>query len=200
MTADVPRIAALPVHADIVHHPAESRAKSTSMHGAVLAPDWVRVVEFVPAAMASYDLATTVLLYPSKDAVSLRDLPPEDLARISRVVLVDSQWQRANQVLRHPAIAALRPVRISTATTAFWRYQSHGSDHLSTVEALYYVMREFHEAKTGRAYAGEFDDLLYYFSFTYSLIQEHYRAHPDIAFGHIPDYIDYGDAPHVPDS
>jgi len=189
----VPRVA-LPLRADIVHHPAESLAKRTSVHGALLAPEFVRIVEFDPAALAPYPPASTVLLFPSAQSVRLQDLPRAELDAIERVVLVDSQWQRANAVLRHPALRALRPIHLSSgAQTAFWRYQSFGRDHLATIEALYYFEREYLEAKTGKPYAGEFDDLLWYFSFNYRLIQQYYRTHTQLRFFHIENYIHYDD-------
>lgn len=191
LTDSVPRVE-LPVKADIVHHPAEHRSKSTSIHGAMLAPDWVRVVEYPDSINpADMDPNTTVLLFPSKDSVNVCDLPKERIDKIQRVVLIDSQWQKTGGMMRNEYIAALPCVKISTARTAFWRYQSHGADHLATVEALYWFMREFYEAKSGKKYEGHFDDLLWYFSNTFYLIQDYYKKHPEKTFNHIDGYIHY---------
>lgn len=191
LTPSVPRVT-LPLKADIIHHPAEHRSKSTSVHGSMLSPEWVRVVEYPDSIeAAAMDPETTVLLFPSKDSVNVCDLPPERLEKIQRVVLIDSQWQKTGGMMRHELIKRLPCVKISAARTAFWRYQSHGADHLATVEALYWFMREFHEAKFRRKYDGEFDDLLWYFANTFYLIQDYYKAHPEKTFNHIDGYIHY---------
>ena len=195
LTEGVPRVA-LPLAADIVHYRTEQRSKSTSVHGVLLAPAHVRLVEYprdVDARPAPYDAAETVVLYPAPDAVAVAELPRAALAQIRRVVLLDSQWSNAPRMLRHPALAGLRRVTLRTARTAFWRYQRHGQDHLATIEALYWFVREFAAARDGTPYAGQFDNLLWYFSFNYALIQEHYNKRRDRSFVHIKNYIRYKD-------
>ena len=196
LTAGVPRVE-LPIAADIVHYYTEQRSKSTSVHGPLLAPAQVRLVEYprdVDAMAAPYDAAETVVLYPAEDAVGVADMPRAALERVRRVVLLDSQWSNAPRMLRHPVLAGLRHVKIRAARTAFWRYQNHGQDHLATVEALYWFMREFAVARSGAPYAGQFDNLLWYFSFNYTLIQEHYNSRRDRSFVHIKNYIRYKDS------
>lgn len=195
LTEGVPRVE-LPIAADIVHYYTEQRSKSTSVHGPLLAPAQVRLVEYprdVDAMAAPYDAAETVVLYPAEDAVGVAEMPRAALARVRRVVLLDSQWSNAPRMLRHAALAGLRHVKIRAARTAFWRYQNHGQDHLATVEALYWFMREFAAAQSGAPYAGQFDNLLWYFSFNYTLIQEHYNSRRDRSFVHIKNYIRYKD-------
>ena len=188
----VPRVV-LPVKADILHYHKEQRSKSTSVHGALLAPDFVRVLEYPRDvdAMEPYDARETVVLFPSDSAVEVSELPADKLAAIRRVVLLDSQWSNAPRMLENPVVAGLQHVKIRAARTAFWRYQRKGQDHLSTVEALYWFMREFSEARSGGKYDGSCDNLLWYFSFNYALIQKYYNKRRDRSFVHIPGYIHY---------
>ena len=193
LTSGVPHVE-LPMCADIVHYYTEQRSKSTSMHGALLAPQNVRLVEYpsaVDAMKEPYDPKETIVLYPAEDAVTVAEMPAEELARVKRVVLLDSQWSNAPRMLRHRALSGLRHVKIQTAKTAFWRYQRHGQDHLATVEALYWFMREVYEAREHTAYTGQFDDLLWYFAFNYAIIQQHYNSRRDRSFVHINGYIRY---------
>ena len=53
---------------------------------------------------------------------------------IKRIVVVDSQWQKAKAVLNHPNLQKLKCVRINSNKTAFWRYQHHGDEFLATIE------------------------------------------------------------------
>ena len=190
--APAPRVA-LPLRADVWHHRAEHRQKSTALHARILAPADVRLVEYpADAGACAYDAAETLLLYPAPDAVAGAALPDAVRARARRVVVLDSPWQKTGGMRAHPALRGLRCVRIRGAATAFWRHQAHGPGYLSTIEALYWFMREFW-ARThpGAPYAGHLDNLLWYFAFNYSVVQQHYRAHPELAFRHIKGYIHY---------
>jgi DTW domain. len=60
----------------------------------------------------------------------------EEAAKIKRVVVVDSQWQKAKAVLSHPNLTKLKCVRINSSKTAFWRYQHHGDEFLATIEGF----------------------------------------------------------------
>ncbi len=41
--------------------------------------------------------------------------------------------------------------------------------------AIYYFVQEYQTKLAGGVYKGEFDDLLYFFSYTYELIQKTYK-------------------------
>lgn len=194
--APAPRVA-LPLRADVWHHRAEHVQKSTALHARILAPADVRLVEYPSAADACTGAygAETLLLYPAPDAVEVAALPDDVVARARRVVVLDSAWQKTGGMRAHPALQGLRCVRVRGAATAFWRHQDHGPGFLSTVEALYWFMREFWaRAHPHTPYAGHLDNLLWYFSFNYSVVQQHYRAHPEITFRHIKGYIKYDDS------
>ena len=135
----------LPMHVDIIHHVGENVKKSTSIHGCILAPDFCRFLEF-PADLppGGYDPASTVLLYPTPDAVFLDD-PRVDLLSVKRVLVIESTWSKSDVVSSHPALAKLRRVKIRERESTFWRYQELGRHFLSTLEAIYYICKEFQQ-------------------------------------------------------
>ena len=76
-----------------------------------------------------------------------------------------------------------RHVRIQNQTTLFWRYQNFDAGFLSTIEAIYWFYRELEQALyPDQAYGGQVDDLLFYFKMQWELIQEFYKARPEITF------------------
>jgi DTW domain-containing protein YfiP len=99
---------ALPIKLDIVRHVRESRQKSTALHALVLgAPGSVRIAETPDLdALGAFDPARTLLLYPSKESVTLAEMG-EALRGVDRVVVVDSTWQQAASVLRSPQLQGL---------------------------------------------------------------------------------------------
>ena len=80
-------------------------------------------------------------------------------------------------MLEHPAIARLvRKVQLREppSESRFWRYHSKGEGHLSSVEALYYLLKEY-EALTGkRTEGGSLEGLFYLFRLQLRVIQGHY--------------------------
>jgi hypothetical protein len=68
----------LPSKVIIIQHPRELKSKSTAVHAKVLSPDFVEVYQYpsIPDFL-SYD--NCVILYPSKEALSMEELVhPED--------------------------------------------------------------------------------------------------------------------------
>jgi hypothetical protein len=47
---------------------------------------------------------------------------------------------------------------------------------LSTIEAIYYFVREYHENILGGSYLDEYDDLLFFFVYFYRKIREKYQG------------------------
>ena len=202
----------LPVDFDIIHHPGENVFKSTSIHACVLCPSQCRFIEH-PHEIPKYDPQTTVLLYPTRDAfqIDTQDNDEEDpnlstkvdsassnfsallplfqldFSRINRVVVIESTWQKGESVAVHPYLASLPKIRLRERESTYWRYQELGRNYLSTLEAIYWVSREFvnrrirlkarEEEKSERdvaSYGGEFDDLMYIYAFQHSRIRERY--------------------------
>ncbi|KAH3762935.1 fibroblast growth factor 7 [Pelomyxa schiedti] len=179
----------LPVDVDIIHYPTELLTKSTAVHAKLLAPTQVSIIDY--PNVPDYSLSDHLLLYPSKTSVSLNELSLEDLRQVRKLVVIDSQWHKANAVLRHPNLQKLRCVKIVTSKTLFWRYQQHGDEFLATIEAIYQFMREHFEASQSSPYAGAYDNLLFYYSFFYNLIQTAYKSNPASKFTRKQNYIKY---------
>eukprot|EP01133_Synstelium_polycarpum_P001129 gene1129-1291_t len=159
----------LPIKCDILHYPTELLSKSTAIHSKVIAKEDVTIYEFPD--VPDYNVEETVLLFPSNESEFVRE---SDLSGVKRVVFIDSQWNTANRILRDPRVSKLRCIKIDMKKTLFWRYQKHGDAFLATIEAIYYFFREYHLRVTGN-YAGEYDNLLYYYALFYNLIQHTYK-------------------------
>lgn len=110
-----------------------------------------------------------------------------DVSKIKRVVFIDSQWNRIGRILPDERLSRLPKVKITSYKTHFWRYQQEGADCLSTIEAIYHFYREFHTRAFGD-YAGDYDNLLWYFTFFHGLIQNHYKAN-QLEFPRIPGWL-----------
>ncbi|RKO92085.1 DTW domain-containing protein [Blyttiomyces helicus] len=188
--AHTPPAVSLPVKIDILRHPHEKLGKTTSTHARVLAPHDTEIVPFrgseedVEEMRRRYpDPSRVLLLFPSKvaDATPLSSHPPSE---ISCIILLDGTWKQGRAMARSLLTLPFPRIRISSRRTFFWRYQPFGLDHLSTIEAVYWVTREYHEAFSAGAtgYDGRFDDLLFYFKHNFELIQEMYLNSPGKRF------------------
>jgi hypothetical protein len=179
-----------------VHHVGENVKKSTSIHACILSPDYCRFLEY-PHQLPAYDPRTTILLYPTADAVYLDD-PRIDLTPVTRVIVIESTWAKSDIVSTHPALSGLQRVKIRDHESTFWRYQELGRHFLSTLEAIYYTCEEFQQRKKAIAAASagassstvtssssspstvstceySIDDLLYFYAFQHSRITDRYR-------------------------
>lgn len=172
----------LPVSVDVIHHPTELVSKSTALHAKIISPQDVTVYEF--PNFPEYNRDETLLLFPGKDSLAIEEI---DFSTIRKVVFVDSQWQKTKRMLHDPKLQGLRCVRIDMQKTTFWRYQKCGDNCLATIEAIYYFFKEYQTKKFG-SYNGEYDNLMYYYSYFYNIIQEHYRKTSKV-FPRIDNYI-----------
>jgi len=67
----------------------------------------------------------------------------------------------------------LQRIELTSHETKFWRHQvDKPATYLSTIEAIYYCAREYHEltSATGH-YNQEYDNLLFFFIYFYHKIQ-----------------------------
>ena len=128
--------------------------------------------------------------------------------------MIDSTWQQTKKILRDQKISGLSCVKIRTHKTNFWRFfwcliYSFSSDSVDInllvmitspplrvfmislwfkfVTAIYFFVREWTQKAKGR-YEGEFDDLLFYYSYMYELIQKTYQK-DNKRFARIERYI-----------
>jgi DTW domain-containing protein YfiP len=166
----------LPIKLDILRHPKELKTKSTALHAQVLCgSEQVRTVELPEVdQLTDVDPETTVLLFPTPDALALDEVP--DLDKVTRVVVIDSTWQQANAVLRNDFCKKItRRVKLAeNHPTSFWRPQRKGDDHLATIEAMYYFFKERFEIlnKGKLEYDGRYDNMLYIFMAQLRLIED----------------------------
>ncbi|CAO3642520.1 unnamed protein product [Mucor hiemalis] len=85
-------------------------------------------------------------------------------------------------------------VTIAPRKTHFWRFQNVDDYHLATIEAIYYLYREFGETYQA-PYDGSYDNLLFYYKFFYNMIQDNYQ-NKSVSFSRRhqqKDYIKYNE-------
>ncbi|KAI9011210.1 DTW domain-containing protein [Gaertneriomyces semiglobifer] len=101
-----------------------------------------------------------------------------------RLIVLDGTWKQGRAMANSISKNGLRfrHVRIHERQTLFWRHQPFGESHLSTIEAVYWFFRDYHEAYCSTAYNGSYDNLLFYFKYQWELIQGFYRANPTRTF------------------
>ncbi|CAO3637162.1 unnamed protein product [Cunninghamella blakesleeana] len=97
-----------------------------------------------------------------------------------------------------PQLKGLQQITIEPRQTYFWRFQQKSDNHLATIEAIYYIYREYadaYETSSSLEYHGQYDNLMFYYKFFYNLIQDKYRKNHDRTFNrrHKKDYIKYED-------
>lgn len=69
-------------------------------------------------------------------------------------------------------LTGLLQIELKTRKTCFWRHQKGKPDtYLSTIEAIYYFLVDYHQEILKENYKGQYDNLLYFFSFMYTLIK-----------------------------
>lgn len=72
-------------------------------------------------------------------------------------------------------------MELKTRETKFWRHQRDiPNTYLSTVEAMYYFLREFHDQFISNTYRGEYDNLLFFFKFMHGKIRTLYDGGDDL--------------------
>ena len=118
-------------------------------------------------------------------------------------MVVDGTWQQASSLTKFTEeLKNIRKVTINPQKTFFWRYQNRSENHLATIEALYYFLKEYYEvyessnsSNSGNYnYDGRYDDLLWYYKYFYEFIQATYRNDKDrkhFTTRHRQGYIDY---------
>lgn len=193
-------------------HEQELDSKSTAIHAKLLSPSQISIHQFhrttiVPASPESNssDLVEEIIanpgayvvLFPDETSIELKDLSAEEFSQIRNVIVIDGTWSQAAAINRTDPYCKLRRIKINAnLKTVFWRYQDLGEHCLSTIEAIYYFMREFLVAQETInsemvTYDGRYDNLLFFFSFFYHLIQRSYNNNPDRKYTsrHRSDYI-----------
>ncbi|XP_075431742.1 tRNA-uridine aminocarboxypropyltransferase 1 isoform X2 [Ascaphus truei] len=91
---------------------------------------------------------------------------------LKKVVFIDSTWNQTNKIVSDERLQGLVQVELTERKTCFWRHQKGSPDtYLSTIEAIYYFMLDYHTHILNKDYGGEYDDLLFFYSFMYRLVK-----------------------------
>ncbi|KAH7052855.1 DTW domain-containing protein [Linnemannia elongata] len=194
----------LPIKLDVIKHEQERDGKSTALHAKILAPDDVEVYGWKD--MPKYEnVDRLLLLFPSPGAKQLSEIDPESF---DKLVVIDGTWEQANKMSKSDSpLLRMKRVTIAPHETLFWRHQRKASDHLATIEAIYFFLREYHETYLTAEwidshqlgpYTHQFDDMLWFYKYFYELIQKTYRERTDgreFTLKHTKGYIRYDDEP-----
>ncbi|KAG0368139.1 DTW domain-containing protein [Gamsiella multidivaricata] len=132
----------LPIKIDVIKHEQERDGKSTALHAKILAPDDVEVYGW--KQMPEYkDVDRLLLLFPSPGAKQLSEIDPSSF---DKLVVIDGTWEQASKMAKSDSpLLRMKRVTIAPHETLFWRHQRKSDDHLATIEAIYYFLREYHE-------------------------------------------------------
>ncbi|KAM3925581.1 tRNA-uridine aminocarboxypropyltransferase 1 isoform 1-T2 [Leptodactylus fuscus] len=101
----------------------------------------------------------------------------ENTNYLKKVIFIDSTWNQTNKIISDERLQGLVSVELTERKTSFWRHQKGSPDtYLSTIEAIYYFMVDYHMQILEKDYNGEYDNLLFFFSFMYTLIRDAKKA------------------------
>lgn len=86
-----------------LRHPKEKISKSSIVPSKIIAPDNVEIrhdMEIGPLLKDDETYDNVVLLFPAEDAKDVNSISHEELAKIKRVVLIDSTWNQTKHFLK----------------------------------------------------------------------------------------------------
>ncbi|XP_077569705.1 tRNA-uridine aminocarboxypropyltransferase 1 [Stigmatopora nigra] len=99
---------------------------------------------------------------------------------LQRVVFIDSTWNQTNKISTDERLQDLLQVELKTRKTCFWRSQRGKPDtYLATIEAIYYFLKDFHEQYLAQEYSGEYDNLLFFYSYLHTVVNKSKEAKQD---------------------
>uniref|UniRef100_A0A3Q3JNB7 tRNA-uridine aminocarboxypropyltransferase 1 n=1 Tax=Monopterus albus TaxID=43700 RepID=A0A3Q3JNB7_MONAL len=184
----------LPVKIDIIKHPNETDGKSTAIHAKLLAPGDITIYTYPCIPEFEKDKVSfcfVVLVFPGPGAVSVQDMmqhlyertdnrpnesshePHSRSCPLQRVVFIDSTWNQTNKISTDERLQDLLQVELKMRKTCFWRHQKGKPDtYLATIEAIYYFLKDFHEHCLAQEYNGEYDNLLFFYSYLHSVVNK----------------------------
>ncbi|XP_016065617.1 PREDICTED: DTW domain-containing protein 1 [Miniopterus natalensis] len=91
---------------------------------------------------------------------------------LKKIIFIDSTWNQTNKIFSDERLQGLLQVELKTRKTCFWRHQRGKPDtFLSTIEAIYYFLVDYHTDVLKEKYKGQYDNLLFFYSFMYQLIK-----------------------------
>ncbi|XP_012865512.1 PREDICTED: DTW domain-containing protein 1 isoform X1 [Dipodomys ordii] len=100
------------------------------------------------------------------------DLKESRGTTLKKIIFIDSTWNQTNKIFTDERLQGLLQVELKTRKTCFWRHQKGKPDtFLSTIEAIYYFLVGYHTDVLKEKYEGQYDNLLFFYSFMYQLIK-----------------------------
>nr|XP_020645744.1 DTW domain-containing protein 1 isoform X2 [Pogona vitticeps] len=91
---------------------------------------------------------------------------------LSKIVFIDSTWNQTKKIITDERLQGLLQIELKSRKTCFWRHQKGKPDtYLSTIEAIYYFLVDYHKEVLKEKYDGQYDNLLFFFAFMYRLIK-----------------------------
>jgi len=179
----IPKVS-LPCLVDIIKHPKEIDGKSTAVHAGVLSSD-VRIFTYPQIPDYTKEL-NVLLIFPDKSSIRVEDLwtqldssPNIESSSkksccqlpFSRAVFIDCTWNQTRKIFNDERLKGLQCVELTSRNTLFWRYQKgKPNTYLATVEAIYYFVLDVHRNLLKQDYAGQYDNLLFFFKFFFQKI------------------------------
>ncbi|CAL1535654.1 unnamed protein product [Lymnaea stagnalis] len=110
---------------------------------------------------------------PSEPPLKLIKSTGTHFLPFDRVVFVDSTWNQTHNIINDERLKNLKRVELRSRNTHFWRCQDgKPKTYLSTIEAIYYFIKDFHTIFINSEYNHEYDNLLFFFSFMYQKIRK----------------------------
>lgn len=99
-----------------------------------------------------------------------------------RAVFIDSTWKQTKGIIADDRLKDMTCIQLKSRETKFWRHQKNNpATYLSTIEAVYYLVQDYHELfLDDTSYNGEYDNLLFFFSFMYQKIRTMYDGGKDL--------------------
>ena len=205
----------LPVQFHIIRHQSEKTSKSSIIPLKMTYREDVHLYTFAPPDRFNkddkegvitppfpdnMDWTRAAILFPGTNAVGVNEMGDdqwEGETAIEHIIVIDSTWSTALQVIQKTKnLKAVRHmIKLSSSNkTIFWRHQAIGRECLATCEAIYVLLREVWDRKGDAAgvYDRRYDDVLYYYIFIHSLVNDSYRDTKRHR-GHLPDYAIVGD-------
>ncbi|KAL0483272.1 hypothetical protein AKO1_014625 [Acrasis kona] len=174
----------LPVKVVVIQDAREVKGKNTACHAKIIANQDVEIFTY-PDIPDYINKDNSVLLYPTDGCESVGEAiksRSDNNKKLEYVVFIDSTWQKSKRIINNEVISTLPRIRISQHKTLFWRNQKFDIHFLSTIEAIHYFFRDYHEATNQGSYEGQYDDLLYLFLYQYEVIQRRYKNNTELTF------------------
>ncbi|TRY90195.1 hypothetical protein DNTS_033372 [Danionella cerebrum] len=176
----------LPVKIEIIKHPNETDGKSTAVHAKLLCPGDVTIHTY-PCIPELEERENIVLVFPGPGSMAVEELweffserrsakrlktegesEESSVCPIHRVVFIDSTWNQTSRIITDERLQ----VELKSRRTCFWRRQKGSPDtYLATIEAIYYFLKDLH-CHYYKEYSGEYDNLLFFFSYLHNLINK----------------------------